>query len=234
MPNKYVDFVSDKCFLECVRMVCNVYQKESKSADLEQMQKNALDPFKMVFDMFAKNMNLKEWIENESARQKDKTINNSIGEFHQKLLGCVTGWEDLKTGHELGMDLRKTDNSVFVELKNKHNTTKGDNLKDVYKKLENVIAAYPHAVAYYAYVIPKNGKGDEMMWRIKGKENRQIRIISGPKLYEMITGKSDALLQVSKALPHAINDLLNSDHRITKSDDKTMNEIMTDTFFKEN
>ncbi len=233
MPNKYVDFVSDECFLKCVRMVCDVYLKESKSIDLAQMQKNVLDPFKMVFDMFAKNMNLKEWIENERARQKDKTINNAIGEFHQKLLGCVPGWEDLKTGHDLGMDLRKTDDSVFVELKNKHNTVKGDNLKDVYTKLENVIKKYPHATAYYAYVIPKNGRGDEKVWKIKGKENRQIRMISGQRMYEMITGKSDALLQISRALPHAINDALKSDHAMTAKEGKTMSGIMTDTFFKE-
>ena len=99
------------------------------------------------------------------ARQQDKTINNKIGEFHQELLGKVDGWMDLGIGDETEIDLKKEDNTVFIELKNKYNTMNSSSEKTCREKLEKVIEKYPDATVYWAYVISKNYKSEDRIWK---------------------------------------------------------------------
>ena len=91
MSNKYVDFVSDEDFLDCVKWVCDAYPEDSSVINMDELKRNTIDPFKLVFDLINENMNIYDWIAHEKIRQHDKTINNRIGEFHQKLLGKVSG-----------------------------------------------------------------------------------------------------------------------------------------------
>ena len=95
MVNKYVDFVSDEDFLECVQYVCDVYPEHIVELDMKKLKRNALDHIKLIFDMFNNELALKHWITGERIRQADKTVSNRIGDFHQKLLGKVKGWKDL-------------------------------------------------------------------------------------------------------------------------------------------
>ncbi len=85
-----MDFVSDEHFLDCVKWVCDSYPS-SDNIDTEKLQRNGIDPFKMIFDIMNCNIDLERWKTNEYTRQADKTINNRIGDFHQKLLGGVQG-----------------------------------------------------------------------------------------------------------------------------------------------
>ena len=75
----------------------------------------------------------------ELLRQSDKTINTKIGEFHQELLSKVNGWVDLGIGDETEVDLKKEDNSIFIELKNKYNTVNSSSTKTCREKLENIL-----------------------------------------------------------------------------------------------
>ena len=121
--NKYVEFVSDEDFLECVRKVVESYQT---------LDENVIDEFKTIFDVCVNQINFDEWLKFELTRQQDKTINNKIGEFHQELLGKVDGWVDLGMGDETEIDLKKEDNTVFVELKNKYNTMNSSSEKRIF------------------------------------------------------------------------------------------------------
>ena len=71
------------------------------------LEESALDVFKMVFDVVHSEVSVDEWVKREKTRQQDKTINNRIGEFHQKLLGKVDGWTNLGIGHESHVDLKE-------------------------------------------------------------------------------------------------------------------------------
>ena len=102
------------------------------------LQRNTLDPIKQVFDISAMKIDSDSWVKNELIRQQDKTINNRIGDFHQRLLGKVDGWEDLGTGDTTKVDLRKEDNSIFMELQNKENTVNADSKDQVRRKLSNI------------------------------------------------------------------------------------------------
>lgn len=233
--NKYVDFVSDEDFIKCVEHVVDAYSSSKKiknSIELLQESENTIDEFKTLFDVCVTKVSFDEWSNFELVRQNDKTINNKIGEFHQELLGHVDGWVDLGIGDETEIDLKKEDNSIFIELKNKYNTMNSSSTKTCREKLENVIEKYPNATAYWAYVINKNYKSEEKIWKYHGREDERIRRISGDKLYEMITGDSQALEKVFNAIPEAIVDLLNEDYELSQADKKIMDKYKQYIFHK--
>lgn len=232
MPNKYVDFVSDEHFLKCVKWVCDAYLDPSLKVDKSWLQRNGIDPFKMVFDMVVRNRDFSTLIENEEIRQFDKKSGGRIGDFHQKLLGGVSGWTDLGVGNDTKVDLKKDDNTVFMELKNKYNTVNSDSLSAVRRKLNKIIEDYPGSTAYWAYVIEKNGTSGESEWNYLGDNNIKIRKIWGAKLYEMITGVEDALEKTWIALPVAINDLISTTSSISSADKDELKKWFKDAFEK--
>jgi len=235
MPtNKYVDFVSDEYFIKCVKHVCDTYSKIAGRTPEEKrarLTKNALDSFKMVFDIMNRGFNLEKWVDNEHERQADKTVNNKIGEFHQMLLGGVNGWTYLGKGHSTGMDLKKNDDTIFIELKNKFNTVKGENFPNLFDKLKKVVDENSNTIAYYAYITAKNGTSGERVWRVSQRsENPRIMEIWGSKVYELITGKSSSLEKTWSALPTAITDLI--PNATLNGDEQTFKKFFNDSFKK--
>ena len=226
--NKYVDFVSDEDFLECVKHVIDFYlsdEYQEEPMTVLKESKNGIDAIKTIFDITVKQIGFDGWANKEMERQQDKTINNKIGEFHQELLGKVEGWVDLGVGDETEIDLKKEDNTVFIELKNKHNTMNSSSTKTCREKLENVIEQYPDATAYWAYIISRKYRSENRVWKYQGREDEKIRRISGDLLYEMITGDSNALEKVYEAIPKAIVDLLGEDYKLLPYDEKLMKEF---------
>lgn len=233
--NKYVSFVSDEDFIKCVEHVVNAYLSANTTETplkILKESKNTIDEFKTLFDVCVNQVGFKGWTNFELIRQNDKTINNKIGEFHQELLGKVDGWVDLGVGDETEIDLKKEDNTIFIELKNKYNTMNSSSTKTCREKLENVINRYPDATAYWAYVINKNYKSEDRIWLYHEREDERIRRISGDKLYEMITGDSHALEKVFEAIPKAIVDILNEDYKLSKTDQTIMEEYKQYIFHK--
>lgn len=226
--NKYVEFVSDEDFLECVKHVIDFYlsdEYQEEPMTVLKESKNDIDAIKTIFDITVKQIGFDGWANKEMERQQDKTINNKIGEFHQELLGKVEGWVDLGVGDETEIDLKKEDNTVFIELKNKHNTMNSSSTKTCREKLENVIEQYHDATAYWAYIISRKYRSENRVWKYQGREDEKIRRISGDLLYEMITGDSNALEKVYEAIPKAIVYLLGEDYKLLPYDEKLMKEF---------
>ena len=218
MPdNKYVNFVSDEHFLNCVKWVCDSYPSSDDVTD-EQLQRNGIDPFKMIFDIMNCKTDLEKWKITEYTRQVDKTINNRIGDFHQKLLGGVDGWTDLGVGDETKLDLKKDDNTIFIELKNKFNTANGDSLSKVREKLEDNLKNFPNSINYWAFIVHQNGTSGESDWKRNKKNNPKIRKIWGDNIYTIVTKQEGSLEKVWNVLPAAINDVLSSNHKIIDID----------------
>jgi hypothetical protein len=229
-PNKYVDFVSDEDFLKCVKLVCDSYPEDTANIDMGELQRNTIDPFKVVFDIMNTGMNINSWISNEKIRQNDKTINNKIGEFHQMLLGFVNGWKNLGIGDDTKVDLKKEDNTIFVELKNKWNTMNSDATDKCHDKLANAIRDYPKATAYWAYIISKDGSSGQSVWRYHDDENDRIKKIWGKEVYKMITGRNTALDELWKALPLAISDYLDSKIKFSEDEKQQLGKFFTAAF----
>lgn len=230
VKNKYVNFVSDEHFLKCVKWVCESYPTKSNEVDMEKLQKNVVDPFKMIFDIVNGKICVDDWIKNEVIRQSDKTINNRIGDFHQKLLGGVNGWTDLGIGDESKVDLMKNDKSIFMELKNKFNTVNSDSLSKVRDKLKKAVITCPKAIAYWAYVIEKDGSSGESDWNYLGDNNPSIKKVWGAKVYEKITGDKKALEKTWKALPLAIAQICGKEYKISSEDMNKLVEFFQSAF----
>lgn len=226
--NKYVGFVSDKEFLECVSHVVDFYfqnNEDNSPISVLKESKNDIDAIKTIFDISVKQIGFDGWANKEIERQQDKTINNKIGEFHQELLGKVEGWVDLGVGDSTEIDLKKEDNSIFVEIKNKHNTLNSSSMKICRQKLENVIEEYPDSTAYWAYIIGKKYKSENRVWKYQGRENEKIRRISGDYLYKIVTGNSSSLEKVYEAIPNAVVDLLGEDYKLSTYDERIVKEF---------
>jgi hypothetical protein len=228
--NKYVDFVSDEHFLNCVKYVYDCYPQE-QTKDIESLTENSLDLFKTIFDIATTESSLGTWIKTEEIRQSDKTISNKVGDFHQMLLGGVKGWENLGRGHPLGIDLKNNSNTIFMELKNKHNTVKGEDHKNVFDKLKRVLAQYPKSIVYYAYIIPKNPNSGEKTWVPSQREsNERIKEAWGFRVYEIVTGDKNSLAKTWKAIPLAINDIRKKNFNLSDKDNKKLFDLFKLTF----
>ena len=229
MANNYVEFVSDDVFLEEVKRVMDSYPdnaKETPSAiDLLKNSEYGLDEFKIMFDLCMNGISFEEWVKAETIRQNGKSVENKMGEFHQRLLGRVKGWQNLGTGDNSHVDLKNDDGTVYLELKNKYNTINGGSGKTVRDNLENIVKDNENATAYWAYIIHKNYKSDDVIWEKKNyKNNERIRRISCDKVYELVTGDPHALKKTFRAIPIAINDILGTEREFSQEDKKIIKE----------
>lgn len=68
-----------------------------EKADLS-LSRNVIDPFTALFQMQFLSITAKDWPMVEKRRQIEKSLQNHIGNFHQKLLGALTGWNDMGVG----------------------------------------------------------------------------------------------------------------------------------------
>jgi hypothetical protein len=165
---------------------------------------NSMDPFAMKFGMAL--YGEEKWLETEITRQLYKTFEQRIGEFHQLVLGGVDGWVDLGTGDESQVDLKKEDNSIYIELKNKYNTCNSSSEAKVQEKLTGILDIYPDSKGYWAFIIPgvKKKYGTELWMSGRGKKAtvRHERLYKtwGADVYKLVTGDGDNLLKLYELL----------------------------------
>ena len=151
---------------------------------------------------------LSEFIDNEAKRKADKNINNHIGNFHQELLDGLNGFE---APQNAGYDVKKLDNTIFGELKNKHNTMNSSSSEATFKKLESYADEYPDATCYLIEVVASQSQ--DILWTPtcsgKSYSHDRVRRISIDKFYELATGRKDAFKELCDAIriatPHVIN-----------------------------
>src|SRR5699024_2494719 len=128
-----------------------------KELTLKKFHNNMLDPIKFTFDMKFLGQTSEEKIKAEIERKIDKSVSNAIGNFHERLLGGIEGLKHYPVG--AGYDVKSEDNLIYADVKNKHNTVKGDNLRDLYTKLEGFVADenIQNEKAYWVQIIaPKS------------------------------------------------------------------------------
>ena len=125
-----LSFISDDDFKCHIAETINRYGERLQSYDIDKFNSNIIDPIKLIFD---KNVYGKTWAEivgSEIFRQRDKSNNNSIGYFHQKIFRYIKDCTVPKAGWDViveradGIDVPDCGRiaRIFVEMKNKHNT----------------------------------------------------------------------------------------------------------------
>lgn len=215
MANTFVSFISDDRFEECVKFLLDKAD-EGRIKAQKLPERNVIDPFAALFSMAAFDLAPHDWTQNEEFRQAGKSLENALGDFHQKLLGSIDGWQCLKTGGQV--DVLCPLMKIIAEIKNKHNTVKASDKITIYRKLDSLVnlkeSGYKDFIAYYVVIIPSqptrfdreftppdSARGD------KAPAKLNVREIDGNTFYETATGRENALREIFDAIPHAIESI---------------------------
>jgi hypothetical protein len=128
--------------------------------------------------------NLSENIKNLEIAHNIRQKQMKEGIIAQTIIGNFIGWEDLNIGHFSGLDCRKLDNSIILEIKNKYNTCNSNSQKTLLDKLADYKIKYPQTRCIWGIVNPKpNNK------RLKETiihNNVEIEKIQGNELFKLI------------------------------------------------
>lgn len=207
MANKYLNYISDEHFLSCIGKLHNSYLNAKNKVTQKKFYKNKIDHIKLVFDAKFNGLEEEDLIDAEILRQIDKSINNSIGSFHENILGGVEGYE---SGNFSGYDVKASDNTLFADIKNKHNTMNSSSAESLFQKLARYADDHKSAKCYWVQILATKSFNELWSGDINGKEYSHSRVykISGDKFYELITGQKDAFYALYKTLPSAIDDYL--------------------------
>ena len=191
--------------------VRRVYDAQNSEVDL---YRNTVDCFSASIDALAQGISLDEWLKQERDRQIQKTKQNAIGSLHEEIIGSIDGVENLPVGNVF--DILSDDLGIIAEVKNKHNTTKGNHKTQIYRDLEAKLAEpeYNGFTAYYVEILPKNGHSynipftpsDNILKR-RMVEREDIRVIDGYSFYELLTGHCDALEELYNELPYIVAEI---------------------------
>jgi Eco47II-like restriction endonuclease len=229
MDNKYVDFISDEHMLRCISNLHKIYLEAKNNITKKKFYKNKIDTIKLTFDSTLNDINEESLIQAEILRQIDKTINNSIGTFHEQILSGIKGYQ---VGNMSGYDIKADDDTLFADIKNKHNTMNSKSAESLFQTLARYADSYKQAKCYWVQILAKQSFNIKWEGIINHKEYSHSRVykISGDKFYALLSGQGDALLKLYKALPIAIKDYLNSiEHNKAIIENSAIDEIKLKT-----
>lgn len=219
-----VDFITFDDFTTHVNdTLNNMYRKQSIN-NLKAFNKSIIDPTKMIFDSFTNGFSKEELIDAELYRQVDKSINNDIGYFHQNLFNYIDNWIVPKAG----FDIENPEQSLFAEMKNKHNTMNSASSQKTYMKLQQKLLEDYNATCYLVEIIAKQSQDINWKCKVDGKnyDHNKIRRISIDKFYELATGDEFAFKKICEWLPIIIH-VLNKEKVTEDATENIMSELQT-------
>lgn len=235
-----LSFISEDNFRNHVIATIHKYGEKLDSYDIRRFNSNIIDPVKLIFDKTVYHSTWDEIIKNEIFRQRDKANNNDIGYFHQRIFqymkNCTVpdngkdgGW-DVILNDPNGISLSTGDrvHTVYVEMKNKHNTMNSSAASNTYIKMQNQLLQNDDCACFLVEAIAK--KSQDIKWETTVSKHkvshRLIRRMSIDKFYALVTGQEDAFYQMCMALPDVIESVVSSsDIRTPK--DTVMQELQS-------
>ncbi len=203
--NYGLSFISNEDLYNHVKETVLEY---SFKIDLDDFNKNIIDPIKLTFDSLVYNQTIQQTLENEVVRQLDKTNSNIIGYFHQNIFKYFdNGWSVPVEGYDIINESRK----IFCELKNKHNTMNSSSAAKTYMRMQNTLIRNPRATCILVEVIAK--RSQNIPWIVTLEKERQplnenIRRVSIDKFYDIVTGEVNSFASLCKILPLVISDVV--------------------------
>lgn len=237
-----IDFISKEDFKKHVRNTIANYGEKLESYDVRKFNSNIIDPIKMIFDKSVYGEDWQDLISSEIFRQRDKSNTNEIGYFHQRLFDFVAGCRVPENGKEGGWDViyevpdgYTLDNgnvvhTIYVEMKNKHNTMNSSASGKTYIKMQNQLLQNDDCVCFLVEAIAK--RSQNIVWKTTVDKQKvshaRIRRVSIDKFYEIVTGQSDAFYKVCMALPHIVQEVLaEQDSEVAAPHDTVYEELQT-------
>ena len=218
-----LSFISEKDFTNHVKDTIDKYGEKLESFDIVRFNKNIVDPIKMIFDKTVYQTSWDEIVGNEIFRQRDKSNNNDIGYFHQRIFqyinnchvpdnGTEGGWDVIFQVPE-GITLPEGDvvHTVYVEMKNKHNTMNSAAAGKTYIKMQSQLLDDDDCACFLVEAIAKKSQNIKWSTTVDGKSvsHKKIRRVSLDQFYALVTGQEDAFYKMCMVLPNVIEKVVN-------------------------
>lgn len=218
-----LNFISQNDFTAHVRATIEKYGDKLESFNLDRFNKNLVDPIKLIFDKTVYRSTWEETIGNEIFRQRDKSNNNDIGYFHQRIFSYIQNCHVPDNGKEGGWDvIYKNPNgiqlpdgtvvhTVYVEMKNKHNTMNSASAGKTFIKMQNQLLKDDDCACFLVEAIAKTSQNIKWETSVDGTKvsHKLIRRVSIDQFYALVTGENNAFYQICMALPDVIQSVVN-------------------------
>ena len=228
-----LSFISEEDFTNHVKNTISKYGEKLRPYDLRRFNSNIIDPIKLVFDMLVYQSSWEEIIKNEIFRQRDKSNNNDIGYFHQRIFQYIDkcevppeGWDVIYRNDE---GIQTPDGEIvhtaYVEMKNKHNTMNSSASAKTYMKCQNQLLTDDDCICCLVEAIAKSSQNVKWVASVDGNrmQHKRIRRVSIDQFYTMTTGDEYAFYKMCLALPETIEKVI----------ENAEIEVPTDTVFQE-
>ncbi len=215
-------FISEEDLIEHVKQTIQKYGAKLEPYNVEKFNSNLIDPIKLIFDKMVYQSSWEEIVKNEIFRQRDKSNNNDIGYFHQHIFKYIDkcevpangekgGWDVIYQNPE-GIRLPEGDiiHTVYVEMKNKHNTMNNASSSNTYIKCQNQLLHDDDCCCMLVEAIAKHSQNIKWVASVNKQrvEHKRIRRVSMDKFYSLITGQEDAFYQLCLVLPDVIEKVI--------------------------
>lgn len=228
-------FISEQDFKNHVQNTIQQYGEKLVPYNIRRFNNNVIDPIKLIFDRTVYRYSWEEIIKNEIFRQRDKANNNDIGYFHQRIFqymdGCTipkTGWDVVLT-KETGIEVPECGKvkTVYVEMKNKHNTMNSASSAKTYMKMQGQLLADDDCACFLVEAIAK--KSQNIAWSVSvdgtRQKHRRIRRVSMDEFYQIVTGQEDAFYQMCMILPSVIEEVVQTSEAVCVPKDTVIEEL---------
>lgn len=234
-----LSFISEKDFSHHVEDTIKKYGEKLEPYDLKKFNKNIIDPIKMIFDKTVYGISWEEIVKNEIFRQRDKSNNNDIGYFHQRIFqyiddchvpanGKEGGW-DVIYSNKRGIELPEIGrvNTLYVEMKNKHNTMNSASAGKTFIKMQNQLLYDDDCACLLVEAIAQHSQNIKWETTVDKKRvsHKLIRRVSLDKFYEIVTGQPNAFYQMCLALPETIQKALMRNNTCIVPHDTVLEEL---------
>lgn len=231
-----LDFIEEKDFYTHIAKTINEYRDNLTGCNLKKFNSNLIDPIKLIFDKSVYQFSWDEIIKSEVFRQRDKTNNNSIGYFHQNIFAyiehCVVpsqGWDVVfQNPAKITMQDGQEVSTIYVEMKNKHNTMNSAASQKTYIKMQDQLLHDDDCACFLVEAIARHSQ--DVTWAVsvdkEKKCHKLIRRVSLDKFYEIVTGDPNAFYKLCMALPDAIDHVIQTSTIIKVPKDTVMEELV--------
>lgn len=228
-----ISFIKEEEFTDHVKVTIEKYGDKLKSYDLKRFNSNLIDPIKLIFDKTVYRQTWSGTISNEIFRQRDKSNNNHIGYFHQNIfryienchvpeIGADGGWDViLKNPNGVEMPDGTKVSTVYVEMKNKHNTMNSASAGKTFIKMQNQLLNDDDCACFLVEAIAKQSQNIKWETSVDGNKvgHKLIRRVSMDQFYSIVTGQEDAFYKLCLALPSVIKKVVDTaDDRLIPKD----------------
>lgn len=211
-------FISEEHFETHVKATIEKYGEKLASFDLKRFNKNIIDPIKLIFDKTVYQSSWDEIVSNEIFRQRDKSNNNDIGYFHQRIFQYIENCHVPANGEEGGWDVIYENpngiaipdggsvHTVYVEMKNKHNTMNSASAGKTFIKMQNQLLHDDDCACFLVEAIAQRSQNIKWETTVDKRKvgHKLIRRVSLDQFYALVTGQEDAFYQMCMVLPSVI------------------------------